>query len=71
MVLVERFLWTPVVFLLTATPFRSMDPSLEEAAVVAGRSDWQVFWRITLRMAAPKNLDSRINAILVSPPVWG
>jgi iron(III) transport system permease protein len=45
MVLVEGFLWTPVVFLLMATPFRSMDPSLEEAAVVAGSSDWQVFRR--------------------------
>jgi iron(III) transport system permease protein len=56
MVLVEGFLWTPVVFLLMATPFRSMDPSLEEAAVVAGSSDWQVFWRVTLPMATPSVL---------------
>ena len=53
MVLVEGFLWTPVVFLLMATPFRSMDPSLEEAAVVAGSSEWQVFFRVTFPMAAP------------------
>ena len=53
MVLVEGFLWTPVVFLLMATPFRSMDPSLEEAAVVAGSSEWQVFLRVTFPMAAP------------------
>ena len=56
MVLVEGFLWTPVVFLLMATPFRSMDPSLEEAAVVAGSSDWQVFKRVTLPMAMPSVL---------------
>jgi iron(III) transport system permease protein len=60
MVLVEGFLWTPVVFLLMATPFRSMDPSLEEAAVVAGSSDWQVFWRVTLPMATPS-----VSAVLV------
>jgi iron(III) transport system permease protein len=56
MILVEGFLWTPVVFLLMATPFRSMDPSLEEAAVVAGSSDWQVFRRVTLPMATPSVL---------------
>jgi iron(III) transport system permease protein len=56
MILVEGFLWTPVVFLLMATPFRSMDPSLEEAAVVAGSSEWQVFRRITFPMAAPSVL---------------
>jgi iron(III) transport system permease protein len=56
MVLIEGFLWTPVVFLLMATPFRSMDPSLEEAAVVAGSTDWQVFKKVTLPMAMPSVL---------------
>jgi len=56
MVLVEGFLWTPVVFLLMATPFRSMDPSLEEAAVVAGSTDWQVFKKVTFPMAMPSVL---------------
>jgi iron(III) transport system permease protein len=56
MVLIEGFLWTPVVFLLMAAPFRSMDPSLEEAAVVAGSSDWQVFKNVTVRMAMPSVL---------------
>ncbi len=56
MVLIEGFLWTPVVFLLMATPFRSMDPSLEEAAVVAGSTDWQVFRKVTFPMAMPSVL---------------
>jgi len=56
MILVEGFLWTPVVFLLMGTPFRSMDPSLEEAAVVSGSSEWQGFRRGTFPMAAPSVL---------------
>ena len=56
MILVEGVLWTPVVFLLMGTPFRSMDPSLEEAAVVSGSSEWQVFRRVTFPMAAPSVL---------------
>ena len=66
MVLVEGFLWTPIVFLLMATPFRSMDPSLEEAAVVAGSSDWQVFWKVTLPMAMPSVLSVLILTFIRS-----
>src|ERR1041384_7876741 len=46
MILVESFLWIPIVFLLMSTPFRSMDPSLEEAATTAGSTSWQVFRRV-------------------------
>jgi iron(III) transport system permease protein len=56
MVLVESFLWIPIVFLLMATPFRSMDPSLEEAAATAGSSGWQVFRRVTFPLALPSVL---------------
>ena len=56
MIFVEALLWTPLVFLLMATPFRSMDPSLEEAAVIAGSSNWQVFRRVTFRLALPSAL---------------
>jgi iron(III) transport system permease protein len=56
MVLVESFLWIPIVFLLMATPFRSMDPSLEEAAATAGSNGWQVFRRVTFPLAMPSVL---------------
>lgn len=56
MVLIEAFVWTPVVFLLMATPFRSMDPSLEESAKVSGSNGWQVFRRVTLPLALPSLL---------------
>jgi iron(III) transport system permease protein len=56
MVLIESFLWIPIVFLLMSTPFRSMDPSLEEAATTAGSSGWQVFRRVTFPLALPSVL---------------
>jgi iron(III) transport system permease protein len=56
MILVESFLWIPIVFLLMSTPFRSMDPSLEEAATTAGSSGWQVFQRVTFPLAMPSVL---------------
>ena len=56
MILVESFLWIPIVFLLMSTPFRSMDPSLEEAATTAGSSSWQVFRRVTFPLAVPSVL---------------
>src|ERR671911_2024691 len=56
MILIESFLWIPIVFLLMATPFRSMDPSLEEAATTAGSSGWQVFRRVTFPLALPSVL---------------
>ena len=56
MILVESFLWIPIVFLLMSTPFRAMDPSLEEAATTAGSSGWQVFRRVTFPLAMPSVL---------------
>ena len=56
MILVESFLWIPIVFLLMSTPFRSMDPSLEEAATTAGSSAWQVFRKVTFPLALPSVL---------------
>ncbi|MBI4528825.1 MAG: iron ABC transporter permease [Deltaproteobacteria bacterium] len=56
MILVEALVWTPVVFLLMATPFRSMDPTLEEAALASGSTNWQVFRQVTLPLALPSVL---------------
>ncbi len=56
MILVEAMIWTPVVFLLMATPFRSLDPSFEDAALVSGSNNWQVFRRVTLPLALPSVL---------------
>jgi iron(III) transport system permease protein len=56
MILVEGLLWTPVAFLLALPPLVAMDPSLEEAAAMAGATRWQVFARVTLPLARPSML---------------
>ena len=66
MVLVESFLWIPIVFLLMSTPFRAMDPSLEEAATTAGSTSWQVFRRVTFPLAVPSVLAVLILTVIRS-----
>ena len=56
MVLVEGFLWSPLVFLMMAAAFRSMDPSLEESAAVNGAGVWQTVRRVSLPLALPSFL---------------
>jgi iron(III) transport system permease protein len=53
MIVIEAVLWTPFVFLLMSTPFRSMDPSLEESAATSGANTWKTFRLVTLRLAWP------------------
>jgi iron(III) transport system permease protein len=53
MIVLEGLSWAPVVFLLMASPFRAMDPALEESAATSGANGWWVFSRITLRLALP------------------
>ncbi len=53
MILIEAVLWTPVVFLFMAAPFRSMDPSLEESASMAGAGIYKTFRHITFKLALP------------------
>jgi len=43
----------PLVFLLMSAAFRNMDTSLEEAALTAGSSTAQTFWRVTLPLMRP------------------
>jgi iron(III) transport system permease protein len=53
MVLIESFLWSPLVFLMLAASFRSMDPSLEEASAACGATTWQTVRRVSLRLMLP------------------
>jgi iron(III) transport system permease protein len=45
--------YSPVAFLFMSAAFRSMDPSLEEAALMSGASLWQTTVRVTLRLTWP------------------
>jgi iron(III) transport system permease protein len=43
----------PLAFLLMVAAFKSMDPSLEESAMMSGAGTWQTFKRVTLRLLMP------------------
>ena len=53
MILVEGVHLSPLVFLLMVAAFRSMDPSLEESAIMSGASLVTVFRRITVPLVRP------------------
>jgi iron(III) transport system permease protein len=53
MILVEGLHLAPLVFLLMVASFRSMDPSLEESAIMSGAPLRKVFFKVTLPLARP------------------
>ena len=53
MILIEGFLWSPLVFLLLSATFRAANPELEEAARMSGAGVWDTFRRITFGLAMP------------------
>jgi iron(III) transport system permease protein len=64
MILVEGLHLAPLVFLLMVAAFRSMDPALEESAIMSGASLPTVFRRITVPLARPA-LSASILIIVV------
>src|SRR5258705_3102935 len=63
MIWVEGLHLSPIVFLLMVAAFRSMDPSLEESALMCGASKLQVFWKITVPLTRP----AIVAAVLIMP----
>jgi iron(III) transport system permease protein len=53
MIWVEGLHYSPMAFLIMTAAFRSMDPSLEESAMMSGASIGQIVWRITLKLTWP------------------
>ena len=53
MIWVEGLSFYPIVFLLMSAAFRSMDPSLEEASMVAGSNAWTTLRRVILPIMRP------------------
>jgi iron(III) transport system permease protein len=58
MIWVDGLHYSPMAFLLMTAAFRSMDPSLEESALMSGASVAKIAWRITIRLAWPAVLAS-------------
>lgn len=63
---VEGMHLSPLVFLLMAAAFRSMDPSLEESALTSGASLSKVFLSITMPLARPAFLAAALVMIVRS-----
>jgi len=53
MIWVEGLHYSPMAFLLMTAAFRSMDPAMEESAMMSGANIFQVAWRITLKLSWP------------------
>ncbi|HZO96711.1 MAG TPA: iron ABC transporter permease [Gaiellaceae bacterium] len=53
MIVIEGLHLAPLVFLLMVAAFRSMDPALEESAIMSGASLPTVFRRVTLPLVRP------------------
>lgn len=79
MILIEGFLWSPLVFLLLSATFRAANAEMEEAARMSGASILDTVWRISLRLAWPavlamalfvfiRNLEAFDVPVLVGTP---
>jgi iron(III) transport system permease protein len=53
MIWVEGLHYSSMAFLIMTAAFRSMDPSLEESAMMSGASVWNIVWHITLKLTWP------------------
>jgi iron(III) transport system permease protein len=53
MIWVDGLHYSPMAFLLMSAAFRSMDPALEESAMMSGANVLQVATRVTLRLSWP------------------
>jgi iron(III) transport system permease protein len=53
MILVQGFIWCPVVFLLMAAAFRNANAEMEEAARMSGASILETIYHISLKLALP------------------
>jgi iron(III) transport system permease protein len=53
MILVQGFIWCPVVFLLLAAAFRNANAEMEEAARISGASIFETIYHISLKLALP------------------
>jgi len=51
MIFVDGLHYSPMAFLIMTAAFRSMDPSLEESAMMSGANILQIAWRITLKLS--------------------
>jgi iron(III) transport system permease protein len=66
MIWVEGLHSSPIVFLLMVAAFRSMDPSLEESALMSGATRIQTLRKVTLPLVRPALLSSVLIILITS-----
>ena len=66
MIWVEGLHSSPIVFLLMVAAFRSMDPSLEESALMSGATRAQTLRKVTLPLVRPALLSSVLIILITS-----
>ena len=66
MMWVEGLHSSPIVFLLMVAAFRSMDPSLEESALMSGATRMQSLRRVTLPLVRPALLSAVLVILITS-----
>jgi len=57
---------TPPIFFLIAGPMRALDPALEEAAGVAGFTQWKTIWRVSFPLVWPGILGGLIYIFMTA-----
>lgn len=70
MIFVEGIRMVPTIFLMTSGAFRSMDPALEEASHVAGKSHVATTFRITLPLMWPAISAAMLYFLIVAMEVF-
>jgi iron(III) transport system permease protein len=53
MILIEGFLWSPLVFLMLSSTFRAANADMEEAARMSGATIWATIRRVIVPLAMP------------------
>lgn len=64
MIWIDGLHWSPIVYLMMAAAFRSMDPALEEAAVMSGSGLLRTFTHVTLKINVPAILGASLLLFL-------
>ncbi|HET6781199.1 MAG TPA: iron ABC transporter permease [bacterium] len=64
MIWVEALHWSPIAYLMMSAAFRSMDPSLEEAALMSGSGLARTFYHVTLKLNVPTLLGASLLLFL-------
>src|SRR5438128_6276932 len=71
LILVFGMYYAPYIYLFTASALRNMDPSLEEAAEIAGVNPPRTLFTITFPLIAPAIISSMLLSFIVMLGIYG